>query len=268
MKKNRKAMKVLALGMSLLALSFGIDGCGGGIGQIISTLINLAGGGGAGGLGGLGGGGGQGPAAPEGSGGQGAPEPNPLPNGAGVRPVPPPQLPAGAQAQITELRDKYGIQLRGSPTEQDVANTLTSARHYRPENTRGLSFTFTAQRRSSGVLGVWESSGQSEIYSGLLDVVFHEMTHHITLFPNNSQSSGAQGRAMLAQAKQSGGGQIPTNCITRSYARTNDAEFRAEFFTGLASLERGLTTRFTLSGGTFNPPENVRAAGRQIWATN
>jgi hypothetical protein len=266
MRKNHKIMKSLALAMGFMVLSFGLDGCGGGIGAIIQQLINLAGGGQGAPGGDLGAGGGVGPAAPETPGGQGAPEPNPTP-GQGTQPTAPQQpLTGTAQEHLNELQTKYGIAMRGSYTAQDIANTLTSARHYKPENTQGLSFTWTAQRRQSGVLGVWESSGRSEIYSSLIDVVFHEMTHHITLFGRNSGSSGAVGRAVVASAKQTGGGSIPTNCITRSYARTNDAEFRAEFFTGLASLERGLQTRFTLSGGTFRPPENVRAQARNIWA--
>ena len=161
------------------------------------------------------------------------------------------------------------ITLRGSVTELDVAQALTFARAFPPAASNGLSFTFTAQRKSQGVLGVWQNSGQtgvSEIYSTILDVIFHEGVHQVTLANQNRQTTGAIGREVVAAAKQPGGGQIPSNCITRSYARTNDPEFMAEFFTGLRSLENGLQTRFTLGGGTFNPPENVRAIARRIWA--
>lgn len=267
MMKHKKSMKTLALFVGVGVFSIGANGCGGGLGQIISSLINLAGGGGAGGP--LGAGGNQGVGGAEGvpPGGQAAPPPAPV--GSQQRGTPPPPLPATAQEQLSEIQTKYRVTLRGSYNEQDVANTLTSLRAYPPERAFDLSFTFTAERRQQGVLGVWQNrgaSGQSEIYSGLIDVVFHEFTHQVTLANQNGQTSGAVGEQVVAAAKQAGGGEIASNCITRSYARTNEPEFMAEFFTGLRSLENGLQTRFTLSGGTFNPDENVRAVARRIWA--
>lgn len=267
MAKHNKAMKTLALALTVTTFSIGSSGCGGGIGQIISKLINLAGGGGGGGP--LGGGGNQGAAGPENTppNGQGAPQPAPL--GGQQRGGTTTPLTGTAAEQAKELKDKYGITLRGSVTDQDTAQALTYARAYPPASTNGLSFTFAAQRKQQGVLGVWQNSGRSgvsEIYSDILDVVFHEGTHQVTLANQNLGTTGAVGRRVVEAAKQSGGGQIPANCITRSYARTNDEEFMAEFFTGLRSLENGLQTRFTLGGGTFNPPENVRVIARQIWA--
>jgi hypothetical protein len=265
--KWSKGIESLALAMSLF-LAVGIDGCGGAPEDIVSQLINLANSGGTGQTGvTTGGGGNQGAAQPETTPGQATPEPNPVPAGDRQRPQSPAgTLPQGVQAQLAELAQTYGIQVRGTYTDEDVANTLTSARHYNPANTQGLTFTFSAERRTSGVLGFWASNGQGEIYSSAIDVVFHEMTHHITEFRNNSGTSGRIGTQVVAAAQEAGGGTIPSNCITRAYARTSIKEFRAEFFTGLATVERGLPTRFTLSAGTFDPPENVRALARQVWA--
>ena len=268
---KHSSMKSLAMGLVVVGLSIGTSGCGGGIGQIISSLINLAGGGAGGAPAGpLGAGGNQGPAAPENTpaGGQAAPPPAPL--GAQQRPTTPAApLPATAQDQMNELNTKYGITLRGSVTAQDTAQALTYARAYPPASTQGLSFTYTADRKQQGVLGVWQNSGNSgvsEIYSDLQDVVFHEGTHQVTLAAQNQNTTGAIGQKVVDASKAAGGGTIPSNCITRSYARTNDAEFMAEFFTGLRSLENGLQTKFTLSDGTYNPPENIRVIARQIWA--
>lgn len=264
-----KAMKTIVLAVSVSALAIGTNGCGGGVAEILGAIINLAGGAAAP-AGALGAGGNQGVGAPETTPGIGQAAPAPAPLGNQQRPgTQTTPLPATAQEQRNELTTKYGITLRGSVTENDCAQALTFARAYPPAATRGLSFTYTADRKQQGVLGVWQNSGQSgvsEIYSDLLDVVFHEGTHQVTLANQNEGTTGTIGRNTVAAAKQAGGGTIPSNCITRSYARTNDEEFMAEFFTGLRSLENGLQTRFTLGGGTFNPPENVRAIGRQIYA--
>jgi hypothetical protein len=186
------------------------------------------------------------------------------PAGAGSRTQ---NVPAALNSQA-DLR-RYGIVVRGDVSEKDVQNVMEFARHYRPEETNGLVMTFVPQqsRRSSGVLGVWSSSGQSQVYSELLDVVFHEGTHHITKFGRNRRSVGIGNQVYRAAANQ-GGGRPPENTITRSYAQTNQAEFMAEFFTGLAALERGLRTRFTVRSNNFNPPEDVRTIARTIYANN
>ena len=62
-----------------------------------------------------------------------------------------------------------------------------------------------------------------------------------------------------------GGGGPAQNTITRSYAQTNPSEWKAEFFTGLAGLERGVPLQFTLRNNRFNPSENVRALARQLY---
>jgi hypothetical protein len=257
-----------AVAMILVGLIAGSQGCAGGqgLGGILSGLVDLTGRGAGGAAAGpLGAGGGLGPGAPEATGGIPAPGGLGLPPSGNGQRTPPQSLPSGPVADLTnELATKHGITLRGSPTETDVRNVLISARQYRPEETRGLRISYTDSRRNSGVLGVW-SNGNSEIYSSMLDVVFHEMTHHITLFRNNGRSRSI-GQQTVAAAREAGSGRIPSNCITRSYAQSNTAEFMAEFFTGLAGLERGVPLRFTIRNGTYNPPESVRAAARQIYA--
>jgi hypothetical protein len=185
------------------------------------------------------------------------------PAGAGARPQ---AVAADQAANVNELA-KFGVQVRGAFTGQDVANTLNWARSYRPEETAGVTFTFAANRRASGVLGVWSSTGQSQIYSGLQDVVFHEGSHHITLYRRNTRSR-AIGNQVYQAALQAGGGQPVASTITRSYARSSDAEFKAEFFTGLAGLERGVNLGFTRGSGAFNPPENIRQLARPIYASS
>lgn len=231
----------------------------------LAGLAGLAGGGGGSGInlggGGAGGSGGIGPGAPENT--PQLPFPGagtPPPAGAGQR-QPFPQV--GVQDGANELRAKHGITVRGSPTAQDMSNTLLAARQYYPQETNGLSINYTASRRSSGILGVW-SNGDCNIYSTKLDVVFHEMTHHITLFGRNSRSRGI-GSQTYSAASQAGGGRPASSCITRSYAQSNSAEFRAEFFTGLAAIERGLPMTFTIQNRSFNPPANVRAIARAIY---
>jgi len=270
MVKRTKAMRTLGLVVTVALFSVTLDGCAGGLQQILGQLINLGGGATAAG-GALGAGGNLGAAAPEATPatGQGAPAPAPL----GAQQLPtgtPAALPASSQDQLNELTTKYGITLRGAYNDTNVANTLTYARAYPPAATQGLSFTYTAQRVQQGVLGVWQNSGatgQSEIYSDLIDVQFHEGSHQITLADQNQSTGVAIGEQTYQAAVQAGDGTSPADsCITRDYARSNSAEFKAEFFTGLRTIENGLPTQFTTSGGTFNPPENVRAIARKIWA--
>lgn len=258
----RSGRAVLPLVCLSLAVTLGDGGCaGGGIQNLLSGLVNLTGLGGA--LGGLGTGGGRGPAAPEG--------PNRIPSpGAGSAPPSGSnqraQVPSGDVAQLVkELQDQHGITVRGNYTQQDLQYCLMSARDFKPEDTANLDITYTGDNIDSGVLGVTSSDGECEIYSSIPDVIHHEMTHHVTIYEGNPRGQ-QMGDQLVQTAEQAGGGQIPDSCITRDYATTNDAEFIAEFETGLAGMERGYPLEFTYENGAWGPPESVKAAGRALFS--
>lgn len=202
-----------------------------------------------------------GPAQPESTPRLPTPQPAAPPSGPQAR-QPLPQV--GLEEGVNELKTKHNIVVRSSYTARDIQQTLMSARQYKPEETAGLNISFSQTRRGSGVLGVWNQAGQSQIYGTALDVVYHEMSHHITLFGRNARTRQI-GRQIVEAARQAGGGKIPASCITRSYATTNTSEFLAEFCTGMAALERGLPMSFTVRNGSFNPPESVRKVARPIF---
>lgn len=260
--RSRRIAALLGL-LVVSVLAFPVDhllGCGnGGAGR--GQAAGLGRGGNAGGQGrGGAAGGANAPGAPGNSGLPGAPGGPPA--GSGLRPQAPP---ADLATGVNELSQTFGVQVRGSYNKKDVDQTLVWARSFRPDETRGVTFTFTAQRRESGVLGVWNSLGQSQIYSGRQDVVFHEGVHHITLFGRNQRSRALANQVFNAAVQEGGGGTPAGNTITRSYAQTNPSEWKAEFFTGLAGLERGVPLLFTLRNNSFNPSANVRAVARQLY---
>ncbi|MBI4860236.1 MAG: hypothetical protein HY815_08230 [Candidatus Riflebacteria bacterium] len=261
--KASKSLKIAALLVALaIVLPLGGQGCGnsgGLLSGLLSGLVNLGGGGGLGGA--IGTGGGFGPGSPENTGSIPGPGAGTAPP-SGVNARQPPQV--GTDAGAQELQQKHGIAIRGAYTQTDVQNTLMCAQQYRPEETNGVEIEFSSGRSGSGVLGMW-SGGRIEIYGEDIDVILHELSHHITLTGSNRSSSTAD--QVIAAARQAGGGQIPSSCITRDYATTDEAEFIAEFLTGLAGLERGVPLTFTIQNGYFNPPESVRQVARQIYVS-
>lgn len=273
MNKRLRVAMVLCL---CLAGGFVMVGCSGeyvvrrtGDGQIVITLVPSDGSGSGGGdETGMGG-----PAAPP-DGGDTTPPPSsdyttPPPSSSSGTPA---SVPGGQEA-LAELRDTYGITLAGYPTERDVKSALISARQFRPEDTKSLRISYTKENRNRGVMGVYTpgsgQQGRIEIYDHInLHTVFHEMTHHITLFPRNSRARKvAEQVAAMTPPEQGSLAEASPAYIPRSYARQNIYEYWAEFFSYLREKEKGIQGGYPCSG-QFNPAESVRKVARQIYASN
>lgn len=188
---------------------------------------------------------------------------NPPPGGVGG----PPDLPDSVDDQAREIRERYGITMKGYPTERDVENLLVACRQFRPEETSNVTINYSRGNRSGGVMGCYSPSGRMEIYDHRnLHTVFHELAHHITLYPRNSRARGiAEDVARKTPPVNGSLQQTPARYIPRSYARKNTAEYWAEFFTYLREKERGLRGGYPCSR-YFDPPDDLRQVARQIYA--
>ena len=209
--------------------------------------------------------------------GKASPEPGPLP-------LPdettyPPVAPGDddeESAKNTEARQEllstYGITITGKASEHDVANTLVSARQFRPDDTKSLRINYAPFNRLRGVMGLYMlrrgvDHGRIEMYDHVnLHTVFHEIAHHVTLYPRNSRAQ-AIAEQLLSEVPNGRGSlsQVPAKYIPRDYARTNKYEFWAEFFTYLREKEEGIEGGYPCDGA-FNPDERTRQIARQLYA--
>jgi hypothetical protein len=204
------------------------------------------------------------------------------PGGRRTRPEKPKK---GLEKEVKLLKSRHGIAVRGSYNKKDIQHTLRFARDFRPEETKGMTYIF--ERNRNGVkrkknkksrvktLG-WYSGGVVHIVSPNPDTVYHEGCHHMTMAPANKRTVGIGNAVYKAAVKLGENGrrdararkkrQPANSTITRWYAKKDSYEFKAEFFTGLAGLERGLKLDFTIQNKAFNPPESIRKLARPIYA--
>lgn len=171
-----------------------------------------------------------------------------------------------------ELLSTYGITITGKATEHDVQNTLVSARQFRPSDTKSLRINYAPFNRLRGVMGLYmlrrgADHGRIEMYDHVnLHTVFHEIAHHVTLYPRNTRAR-AISEQLLSEVPhaRSNLSQVPAKYIPRDYARTNKYEFWAEFYTYLREKEEGIEGGYPCDGA-FNPDERTRQIARQIFA--
>ena len=174
--------------------------------------------------------------------------------------------------QRKELLSRYGISITGSATELDVENALVSARQFRPEDTKSLRINYAPFNRRRGVMGLYilrrgDKFARIEMYDHVnLHTVFHEIAHHITIYPRNGRAI-AIAEQVLSMVPPARGNlaQASPQYIPREYARTNKYEFYAEFFTFLREKEKGIEGGYPCSP-SFNPSAKVREVARQIFA--
>jgi len=174
-----------------------------------------------------------------------------------------------AQSAITELSGR-GIKVSGSYTDEVLKNTLICARQLKTANTKSMSVNFTGGKGSSGILGVW-SNGRIVIYaSDEPTAILHEMCHHATLYSSSSQGETV-GQNVMNWVQSNMGGSLdswPASVITGSYARTNEAEFQAEFFSVLRVMDLSLKWDYlaeNASSGSFNPPAALRTIAADFY---
>ncbi len=156
---------------------------------------------------------------------------------------------------LSELREKYNIRVSGQFDERAVQNVLWAARQYRPEDVGNLSIYYNGERRNRGVMGVYSPSGNINIYDPVrLHTVFHEMTHHVTLYRTHTRPKEIANKVARMVPPQDGTlQQAHPAYIPRSYARTNIAEFWAEFFTYFREKETGVNGGYPCYRGFLNP---------------
>ena len=173
-----------------------------------------------------------------------------------------------AQTAITELAGR-GITISGSYTDDVVRNTLICARQLKKEDTRNMKINFTS-RSPSGVLGYWASS-QITIYApDKPTAILHEMCHHVSW-----RTGSKVGDQVVEWIKSNYGvgedlDTWPDAVITDGYARTNYAEFRAEFFSVLRVMDLKLNWEWlaeNASSGKFNPPAALRQIAANFYDT-
>jgi len=190
-----------------------------------------------------------------------------------------PTVPANTdqQAALSELKDKYGITVAGTPTQKSILNTLLAARQLLPEDTKNLTINFSDESGGS-VLGVWSSSGKIKIYATAkerLATVFHETMHQVTLFQRQGGGTSSKpptrhGHFVANELCDALGGndpsQYPKSVIVSSYSLKNLAEFWSTLFTNYRIRKEGLDGQKGFTG-EFNPPENLRPIIEKMYST-
>ncbi len=90
---------------------------------------------------------------------------------------------------------------------------------------------------------------------------------HLAVYPPNGRAREIAGR-VLAMVPPEQGVLVRADAryIPRSYARKNQYEFWAEFFTYLREKEKGIEGGYYCSP-SFNPPEDIRVVARELFAS-
>ncbi len=187
----------------------------------------------------------------------------------------PPRGPITKNAELKELKDKYGIELGGNYSDKDIVKALTSARQYLPNETKNLKINYFIGKKPSeiGVEGQAlipttaeeaEEGTIIELFNDKLHVTLHEITHHITLFPVNKRAIQVADETF---AKVPGfPNSTPKEYIPSDYAMTCKDEYTAETFSFLRTMEKGIDGEEPPLSG-FNPPEDFRKVARKLYAT-
>ena len=187
----------------------------------------------------------------------------------------PPRGPITKTAELKELKDKYGIELGGNYSDKEIQNTLVSAQQYLPDETKNVKINFFIGKKPAevGVQGqalIPETEEEIkegtiiELFSDIMHVNFHELTHHITLHPSNKRAKQVADETF---AKVPGyPNNTPKEYIPSDYAMSNKDEYTAEMFPFLREKEKGI------DGGepplpAFNPPEDFRKVARKLFVT-
>jgi len=189
-----------------------------------------------------------------------------------VTPTSPSTTPATVDTKtaIAELKDKYGVSIAGNYTDVSVSNALTIMRQLYPEDTKGLTITYSNQDGGS-VGGYWTGAGRILIYKKckeILYVVFHEVIHHATLYRESGHGAQVAEAVVTAIGKGSNPNNFPASVITRSYAQSSIEEFWAELFSVFRIQNKNLVNGsmgFTTIRSTFNPPESLRPAINKMY---
>lgn len=166
-----------------------------------------------------------------------------------------------------ELKNKYRVTISGAGADTTALQTVLDAvKQFNPQEVGPLHVDITAENRQSGVLGVYWSDrppqGQIILYNNRhFHVALHEVAHHMTLVKRVDVS-----RRVTSTVAPGGINNVSVRNTPSRYAKTNEAEFLAEWVSSVREKERNLPQGVGFMLPTFNPEPTGIQVTRPIYS--